>query len=66
MEIVEALSQRVQDLLIVKKEREDKLLNEFNIFKSLIDKCKKIQQIPEIKLINIHLWEKIKLFNFSV
>lgn len=42
-----------------RKEREDKLLNEFNIFKSLIDKCKKIQQIPEIKLINIHLWEKI-------
>ena len=38
-----------------RKEREDRLLNEFNNFKSLINKCKNIQQIPEIKLINKQL-----------
>ena len=41
-----------------RKEREDRLLNEFNNFKSLINKCKNIQQIPEIKLINKQLWEE--------
>ena len=41
-----------------RKEREDRLLNEFNIFKSLIVKCKKTQQIPEVNLINRTLWEE--------
>ena len=44
-----------------RKKREDKLLNEFQNFKKLIEQCKTIQLIPEINLLNTLEWEETNI-----
>ena len=46
---------------IQKKEREDRLLYEFNIFKSEIERCKNIHQTPELKLLNEKFWSEVDI-----
>jgi len=43
---------------IERKEREEKLFKKFNLFKSLISKCKDIQQISEMELIYKDSWKE--------